>query len=62
MLLTCEHVFNPRQNGDNVEAVNAGPQKTKELIDIIEEDRALIAGDTVSAKPFQLFQCRYYYL
>ena len=28
-----------------IEAVNAGPETTKELIDIIEEDRNLIAGD-----------------
>ena len=42
------HRFISRGNNDNVEAVNAGPEKTTELIDIIEEDRKLIAGDTVS--------------
>ncbi|KAL5268481.1 hypothetical protein ACHWQZ_G002375 [Mnemiopsis leidyi] len=38
--------FKSRGNNDNVEAVNAGPEKSTELIDIIEEDRKLIPGDT----------------
>jgi len=46
MLLHFWTKFRERDNSDNVEAVNAGPEKTKELIDIIEEDRKLLAGDT----------------
>ncbi|XP_063683764.1 anoctamin-7-like isoform X24 [Bolinopsis microptera] len=46
ILLTLWAKFRNKDSNDNIEAVNAGPEKTKELIDIIEEDRKLLAGDT----------------